>query len=493
MVTLNLACEASADDAGENARIFGTVTLAAVSTFFGGGGRGAANHIGLRFPSVSGMAGANVTQAILSLDAQITSTTDFTGDFFGQLAATPPVFNTTTFNISDTGQRTRTVKSVRANGVDFGPWTADDSEAFKQDLLGNTLVEILQEIVDAGHDPDAFVLLHINTGGGSGSRQFRTFDHATEPEPKFQVIHDAATTDQTMAPTPPGPVLTVPDATIVAAGAVARAPTPPGPLLTVPIATIVGAGAVAIATAAPGPSLVVPQATLVAAGDVALAPASGVVNAISEGQEISGGGSLGMAPLPGDPLLVVPDATLVGAGAVARAPTPPGPVLTVPQATLVASGALTLAPTPPGPVLTVPQAVLSALLATASPAPGAATFFVPQAIIAGGQVDEFIPFGVIEWTIGAVDHPVGTLFFLRAMLKTFQAAAPVSAKLFDITMGQYVTGAIATSTSVTPEEVYSASSFTLDNARHKYRVDFGGSQGTIYTIYDAGVVVEVLA
>ena len=78
------------------------------------------------------------------------------------------------------------------------------------------------------------------------------------------------------------------------------------------------------------------------------------------------------------------------------------------------------------------------------------------------------------------------------MLKTFQSPAPVSAKLFDITMGQYVTGAIATSTSTIPEEVYSPS-FTLDNARHRYRVDFGGSLGTIYTIYDAGVVVEVLS
>ena len=491
MVTLNLACAESADDAIENddtGGMFLTSTLVGMA----GGGRGAGNHAGFRFPSVSGMAGANVTSAILEWKAGATDSGSFSAEWVGQLAESPGVFTTTALNISDTGQRTQTVKSVRAASIDFGDWAFAATKTFSQDLLGNTLVEILQEIIDAGHDPDAFVMLLINLGGGSGTRNPYMFDHATEPAPKFTVIHDATTTDQTMSPTPPGPVLTVPDATIVAAGAVALAPTPPGPLLQVPLATIVGAGAVSRAPTPPGPVLTVPQATLVAVGEVVLAPASGVVDAISEGQEISGGGTLGMAPLPADPLLVVPDATLVGAGTLTLAPTPPGPVLTVPQALLVAVDALVMAPTPPGPVLTVPQAVLTALLATASPAPGVATFFVPQATITGGEVDDFILFGVIEWTIGAVDHPVGALFFLRAMLKTFQSPAPVSAKLFDITMGQYVTGAIATSTSTIPEEVYSPS-FTLDNARHRYRVDFGGSLGTIYTIYDAGVVVEVLS
>ncbi len=490
MVTLNLACEESADDGSENDES-GAVFLVATLVAMAGGGRGAGNHTAFRFPSVSGMAGVTVTSAILEWKASASDTGSFSANWFGQLAESPGILTTTGFNISDTGQRPRTVKVVRGNNVDFGDWAFGATKTFSADLLGNTLVEILQEIIDAGHDPDAFVLLHINLGFGSGTRNPYTFDHATEPAPKFTVIHDAATTDQTMSPTPPGPTTEVPDATIVAVGVVSRETTPPGPLLQVPLATIVGAGTVTREPTPPGPALVVPTATLVAAGEVVLAPESGIVDAISEGQEISGGGTLGMSPLSADPTLVVPDATLVGVGAVVRATVPPGPVLTVPQAILVAVDALVLAPTPPGPVLTVPQAVLTALLATAAPAPGAATLFVPQATISGGAVDDFVPFGVIEWTIGAVDHPVGTLFFLRATLKTFQAAAPVSAKLFDITMGQYVTGAIATSTSLAPEEVYSTSSFTLDSARHRYRVDFGGEPGTIYTIYDAGVVVEV--
>ena len=492
MVELNLACEVSADDASEHDET-GSVLLAQTVVAMAGGGRGAGRHTGFRFPSVSGMAGANVTSAILEWKASASDTGFFDSDWFGQLVESPGVFTTTTSNISDIAQRPRTVKVVRGNSTDFGDWAFGDTKTFSADLLGNTLVEILQEIIDAGHDPDAFVLVHINLGSGSGTRNPYLFDHATEPAPKFDVIHDATTTDQTMAPTPPGPVLTVPDATIAATATVAREPTPPGPVLTVPDATLVGTGTVSREPTPPGPVLTVPQATLVAEGVVALAPPSGVVAATAGPSEISGGGDIGMSPAPPGPALTVPDATLVGTGTLTRTPTPPGPALTVPQATLIAADVLIFVFTPPGPALTVPDATLRGLLATAAPPAAAASLFVPQATISGGQVDEFEPFGVIEWTIGALDHPVGTLFFLRAVLKTFQAAAPVSAKLFDITMGQYVTGAIATSTSTTPEEVYSASSFTLDNARHRYRVDFGGSQGTIYTIYDAGVIVEVLA
>lgn len=193
MATLNLQVGAANQDAFQSAGAGTMYHTISVATTLGNFYFPA--HVGLYFSGVSGLSGATITAATLTLRASATNSDDFTGDWYAHKAAAPGVFTSTASNISDEAQRPRTTATCEGDSVDFGAWTSGQDHTFTGDGV-NTIVDILQELANS-HDPSAIVLVWIY-GSGNGQRLASSYDLAAGTAPKLDITYTVAAGDATL-------------------------------------------------------------------------------------------------------------------------------------------------------------------------------------------------------------------------------------------------------------------------------------------------------
>ncbi len=185
-VTLDDQVDIGAGDCYEEAD--GDMILGSNGVAFGN--FGLTRSVGLFFPDISGLSGAtiNTTNTNLVFRAAATDPQDFVSDFYAHDVEAPGIFDTTTSNITDTGQRPRTTATCEGDGADFGNWTADSDETFTGDGT-NTIGDIIQELADS-YDPSEIAILNIYVSG-NGERVFLTYESDTGLAPKLHIEYTA--------------------------------------------------------------------------------------------------------------------------------------------------------------------------------------------------------------------------------------------------------------------------------------------------------------
>lgn len=205
MSTLNLQVAATADDAVEFAAGFVSLT----TYFIVVGDYSTIRYTGMRFTGVSGLSGATIDSAVVTLRAYHSDTGSFIGDCYAHDAAAPGTFTTATNNITDTAQRPRTTAVCQANSEDLGNWTAGQDYTFP---TGSQLIPVIQELADS-YDPLAIALLWIYTSG-SGERTIYAYDQSSATAPKLDIDYTAGTADIVVTPTAVATPLAVPTVTL---------------------------------------------------------------------------------------------------------------------------------------------------------------------------------------------------------------------------------------------------------------------------------------
>lgn len=176
--TLNLKVSGANDDATEERNNGNTYSGVGVGTVLEFGALSSIpRHIGFRFTGsgLNNLAGATINSATLTLYAEGNSSGAFNGTWYGQNSANPLSFSNCSacYNISSTGNRSRTIANLVGDNVQFGdPWSNTNSYILYG--FGN----IIQELVNNhGSTPiSAIVLMHIY-GSGSGSRVTTRYDY----------------------------------------------------------------------------------------------------------------------------------------------------------------------------------------------------------------------------------------------------------------------------------------------------------------------------
>ena len=173
MTTLALQCAATADDAYQQ----GTSVFTNFSTHQYGRFSNADKHIGMSYPSVSGLGGETISGATQTWYAGSTdSATGPGGDLYMEDTATPGQFTTAS---SDITNRTTTAASIDASLATLGTWTLDTDSTI------DGFEAVVQEIADS-YDPSRVNVLCFKTPLGSGTAAQRTFksyegDNANAP------------------------------------------------------------------------------------------------------------------------------------------------------------------------------------------------------------------------------------------------------------------------------------------------------------------------
>lgn len=140
-------------------------------------------HFSARFTGISGLAGATVTAAWVSL---WTDTTFGTGGadmtVFAEDAEAPAQISGATAGdkYTDWNGRVRTAAGVVWNNIPSAGGAFTDSPS---------LVSVIQELIDNGYDPSAIHILIDETGSGIVAERTRihTFDFAAADAPKLHI------------------------------------------------------------------------------------------------------------------------------------------------------------------------------------------------------------------------------------------------------------------------------------------------------------------
>lgn len=269
MATLNLQVNASADDTMEYVPT-GITSWGLTSSQVSLGNWLSYGHVGLRFPSVSGLSGTTINSATLTFRAAHSDTGDFIGDWYAQDAEAPPQFDGSTWDVTD---RVRTTATCEGNGAHFGDWAVAQDYEFTGDGV-DTIADIIQELADS-YDPSAIVLLYIWTSG-TAERAVKSYDGASATAAKLDIDYTAAgPSTQTVYPDSLAVSPAFPEETVAPGGVTltpaALALSPALPASTVAPSNALSPAALSLGPAFPAPT-VVATATLTPA-TLSLAPA----------------------------------------------------------------------------------------------------------------------------------------------------------------------------------------------------------------------------
>jgi len=177
---------ASEDDASQSV----TTTVVNLTNPELFGQPGSNQHCGIRFPGVSGLAGATIDTGLtfITFMPRSNDTGGFTGDWYAEDAAAPPQFAAINNNITD---RARTTATCEGDGSDFGDWADNTPVTFTGDGV-NAIGDIIQELAD-NYDPSAIVLLWIYASG-TGERIADSWDNSAADCPELTIEYTTAVT-----------------------------------------------------------------------------------------------------------------------------------------------------------------------------------------------------------------------------------------------------------------------------------------------------------
>lgn len=135
------------------------------------------DYLLIRFPSISGLAGMEILDCYVELDITFQDGLDV--DVYAELAESPAQVSAGTANNDISGRTLTTAKvthSVSATGV--------------KQFSG--LESLIQEIVDAGHDPDAIAIVWTNPSGGGFN--YKDYDGSGTPQPELYIEYQEPST-----------------------------------------------------------------------------------------------------------------------------------------------------------------------------------------------------------------------------------------------------------------------------------------------------------
>lgn len=448
MTVLNLQCGEVADDADQKSS--GTVDPTYSSHAIGNSG-GWGFGAGFRFPSVSGLSGSSIDSAVFTFRSQHTRSGSFIGDWYAHDATAPGVFTTTAFNITDEGQRPRTTATCEADGTDFGAWISGQDYTFDgvTPLSGtNTIADIIQELADS-YDPSAIAMLFIFSSG-NGSRTVSSYDNNPTTAPKLDITYTAGGgSTQTATPSPVTIPVTIPDPKLGLT---------PDPVV-IPI--LIPDPRLALTPDPVVIPILIPDPTMLLVGRIDPDPVT----------------------IP----ITVPNPT-ISAGAVTLTPDAVPIPVAIPILTLI--GAAIIHPDSVVIPIAIPDPTLSAGAVTLAPDPVTIPVAIPDPVVSGpGAAEAFTSWGLIERFIDPDEFAPGTTFFLEIGMFTSSALVEVRARVFNVTDGVVVSGSEVTTTE-TSYVVVRSSSFSLTSGLRKYRIEFGGEQGGIYSCHGGDVKPE---
>ena len=140
--------------------------------------------------------------------------------------------------------------------------------------------------------------------------------------------------------------------------------------------------------------------------------------------------------------------------------------------------------------IAIPVPTLSAGAVTMTPDPVAVPIAIPVPVVSGDGVAEvFTQWGLIERFADPDEQPPGTTFFLEIGMFTSSALVEVKGRVFNITDGVVVSGSEVTTTE-TSYTVVRSGSFSLSPGLKKYRIEFGGQQGGVFSCHGGDVKPE---
>jgi len=459
MTTLNLQCGASAHDAEENVSTGGIGPLAGYTLRIGY--LISARHVGLYFPSVSGLSGATINSATLTFRAYTSQSGSFIGDWYAHDAAAPGVFTTAAYNISS---RTRTTATCEGDGSDFGNWTDAQDQTFTGDGT-NTIASIIQELADS-YDPSAIVLVWIYTSG-TGARAAHSYDYPGGSAPKLDIDYTAGGGAITLTPDPATTAIVAPSPTLVFG---AKTLTPDvtitqmvAPSVTVSLSKTLTPDPASIGITAPDVGVAL---------SITLTPDPAIVTMATPSVSVFVGGDTILTPTPAITSLIAPEVTLAF-GAKTLTPDPAILTLMAPSATVAL--ALTLTPDAAITALIAPSVTILAGAKTLTPTPAILVLSAPIVVVVGGGAVSYTTYKTAR-TYDPAWFPTGSLFRIVVLLSTTSVSASVVARLYNVTDGAIVAGSEVSSTNTELAELIS-SSFSLPSGEKSYRIEFGGDPG----------------
>ena len=446
MTVLNLQVGNANDDAYERRSTGATVTsgIYAVS-----GNYNIETDQGLRWTGVSGLSGSSIDAATLNFPyAHASDSGSFVGDWYAQDAEAPAAFTTATNNLTG---RPRTTTTCEGDGSDFGNWTAGDNGGSGWDFIGdgtNTIADIIQALADS-YDPSAIVLIHI-WATGTGERVARSYDYNSIYGAKLSITYTAGGgSTQTATPSPVAIPVTIPDPKL------GLTPDP-----------------VSIPILIPDPKL-------------GLTPDPVVIPIVIPDPVASMAGRIDPDPvvIP----ITIPDPA-ISAGAVTLTPDPVTIPIAIPAITLI--GASIIHPDPVTIPIAIPDPAISPGAVTLTPDAVAIPIVTTVPVVSGaGAAEAFTQWGLIERFADPDEQPPGTTFFLEIGMFTSSAAVEVKGRVFNITDGVVVDGSEVTTTE-TSYNVVRSGSFSLSPGLRKYRIEFGGQQGGVFSCHGGDVKPE---
>ncbi len=94
----------------------------------------------------------------------------------------------------------------------------------------------------------------------------------------------------------------------------------------------------------------------------------------------------------------------------------------------------------------------------------------------------------VQRSLNAADYGTTVTAYLEVHAKTSSAAAPFQGVLRNVTLSTNVGGSGVITTATTETRVRS-SAFTLASGINTYEVDFGGTSGVTYTLFDVVLIL----
>lgn len=458
MTVLNLQCSESADDAHERVD-GGSMSINHIRGRFGQ--FFFTYHMGLRFPGVSGLSGSAISAATLTFRADRSDTGFFVGDWYAHSKEDPEIFTAVNFNISDIAQRPRTIATGEGDSGDFGDWTGGQDHIFPTG--GESIIkDIVQELAN-DHNPSAIALLWIYSSG-TGKRVFEAYDTSAALAAKLAVTYTAG-----------GPPPVTGQVGFAGIGSLAAAAG-----LTIPASAVLSG--IGTLTAA-GTTGTIHEGAAVLTGEGFLTPGTPVLTLVGQASML-GEGSLVAVGERG----ALGTAVLSGIGSMAAV----GQVGNLVEGYVSFAGVGSMSAL--AQKLVYGQAAMSGVASLASAGVvtvvGSAAMSGIGALSAAGETGEtlFTIFGPITKEIDPNDHPVGAEFKLEVILGV-GFAGTARARLYNVSDAAPVAGSDL-ATSVFGGTRLRSPALTLPSEPKVYRVEYGGTSGSVYVIFSAAVRVE---
>lgn len=154
------------------------------------------------------------------------------------------------------------------------------------------------------------------------------------------------------------------------------------------------------------------------------------------------------------------------------------------------TGGTTIFPEPVVIPIAIPAPALSAGAVTLTPDPVDIPVVITTPVISGaGAAEEFTQWGLIQRFTNPAQYALGTLYFIEVGMFTSSASVPVKARLFNVSDGVVVAGSEAQTTE-TGYDVVRSGTFSLPSGLKKYRLEYGGQQGGVFSFHGGDVLPE---